>query len=59
MIKKQGLSLLLAALMVFSLSGCGQEVQETTSGKNIELVEIPYWDFEKLDWNYIKEKCKL
>lgn len=39
MIKKQGLSLLLAALMVFSLSGCGQEVQETTSGKNIELVE--------------------
>lgn len=39
MIKKQGLSLLLAALMVFSLSGCGQEVQETNSGKSIELLE--------------------
>lgn len=39
MIKKQGMSLLLAALMVFSLSGCGQEMQETTSGKSVELVE--------------------
>lgn len=29
------------------------------SQKNIELVEIPYWDFEKMDWNYIKEKCNL
>lgn len=26
---------------------------------NIDLVEIPYWDFEKIDWEYIKEKCKL
>lgn len=27
--------------------------------KNITLVEIPYWDFDKIDWNYIKEKCKI
>lgn len=27
--------------------------------KNIKMVEIPYWDFEKIDWNYLKEKCSL
>ena len=24
--------------------------------KNIKLIEIPYWDFGKIDWNYIKER---
>lgn len=38
MIKKQGISLLLSAVLVLSLCGCGQEVQETT-GSNIELME--------------------
>ena len=33
--------------------------REFCSQNNIELIEIPYWDYEKLDWNYIKEKCKL
>ena len=27
--------------------------------KGIKLVEIPYYDFDKIDWNYLKEKCKL
>lgn len=26
---------------------------------NIKLVKIPYWDYDKLDWSYIKEKCGL
>lgn len=38
MIKKQGISLLLSVMLVLSLCGCSQEVQETT-GKNIELIE--------------------
>lgn len=25
----------------------------------IELIEIPYTDYDKLDWNYLKEKCNL
>ena len=39
MIKKQGMCLLLAALMAFSLVGCEQEVQETTNVNNIELID--------------------
>ena len=27
--------------------------------KNIEMIEIPYWDFEKINWEYLKEKCDL
>ena len=23
---------------------------------NILLIEIPYWDFKKIDFNYLKEK---
>ena len=38
MIKKQGISLLLSAMLVFSLCSCGQTEVETT-GKNIELLE--------------------
>ena len=26
---------------------------------NITLIEIPYTDKNKLDWNYLKEKCNL
>ena len=26
---------------------------------NIPLIEIPYTDYEKLDWEYLKEKCNL
>ena len=26
---------------------------------NIRLVEIPYTDFDKIDWEYLKEKCNL
>ena len=26
---------------------------------DIELIIIPYWDYEKIDWNYLKERCKL
>ena len=33
--------------------------REYCLSKNIELLEIPYWDFERLDWKYLKEKCKL
>lgn len=38
MIKKQGISLLLSAVLVFSLCGCGQKTVETT-GTTIELIE--------------------
>lgn len=38
MIRKQGISLLLSAIMAFSLCACGQEVQQT-AGSQIELVE--------------------
>ena len=33
--------------------------REYCLSKNIQLLEIPYWDFERLDWKYLKEKCKL
>lgn len=27
--------------------------------KNISLIEIPYTDYDKIDYNYLKEKCDL
>lgn len=26
---------------------------------NIKLVEIPYIDYDKINWEYLKEKCNL
>ena len=26
---------------------------------HIELIEIPYTDYDKLDWEYLREKCNL
>ena len=43
-----------------------QEAQERDQLKrdycnkhNIKLIEIPYWDFNKLDWEYLKNKSNL
>lgn len=33
--------------------------EEYCRSKGIPLIKIPYWDYEKIDWNYIKEKCKI
>ena len=33
--------------------------KEYCNKNNIELVEVPYWDYDKIDWNYIKEICHL
>lgn len=30
--------------------------KEYCKNNNIKLIEIPYWDYNKLDWNYIKER---
>lgn len=36
-----------------------QEKREYCKKNNILLVEIPYTDFDKIDYDYIKEKCNL
>lgn len=33
--------------------------REYCQKNNIPLIEIPYTDYEKLDWEYLKEKCNL
>ena len=33
--------------------------QEYCQKNNIQLIEIPYVDFKKLSWEYLKEKCNL
>lgn len=30
--------------------------KEYCLNKNLKLIEIPYWDYEKIDEKYIKEK---
>ena len=32
--------------------------REYCKKNNIQLIEIPYWDYEKLNYNYLKEKIK-
>ena len=33
--------------------------REYCQKNNIPLIEIPYTDYDKLDWEYLKEKCNL
>ena len=30
--------------------------ENTVKKNNIQLIEIPYWDFAKINLNYLKEK---
>lgn len=33
--------------------------REYCKDHNIKLIEIPYTDYEKIDWDYLKERCSL
>ena len=33
--------------------------REYCKRNNIKLIEIPYYDYDKIDWEYLKEKCNL
>ena len=33
--------------------------EEYCRDKQIKLVKIPYWDYDKLSWEYLKERCSI